>query len=238
MQYVTTFPEGKTYAIRDNFGIKLLRKIRVSFSDVRRDHKYNNNFSYENPTCVCGLVDENPTCVCGLVDENPTCVCGLVDENPTCVCGLVDENSTCVCGLVDENPTCVCGLVDENPTCVCGLVDENPTCVCGLVDYLYCQVYNRVRNIYLSKISEIIGSDTTVLSNDHRTYIIMYCRYVMTSQTNRFLMKQCNLYKNKSGHCKKLERFLLVKSFLSNTSPICITPPPPPSPSRFIYLFI
>ena len=37
-------PKGNTfYAIRDSIGIKLLTKIRVTFSDLR-DHRYNHNF--------------------------------------------------------------------------------------------------------------------------------------------------------------------------------------------------
>ena len=45
------------YTIRDNFGIKLLTKIRVTFSDLR-DHRYNHKFNCINPTCSCGLEGE------------------------------------------------------------------------------------------------------------------------------------------------------------------------------------
>ena len=47
------------YGIRENFGIKLLTKIRVDFSDLR-DHRYNHNFNCVNPICSCGLDDETP----------------------------------------------------------------------------------------------------------------------------------------------------------------------------------
>ena len=51
-------PKGNSfYGIRDNFGMKLLTKIRVEFSDLR-DHRYNHNFKCESPTCSCGLEDE------------------------------------------------------------------------------------------------------------------------------------------------------------------------------------
>ena len=42
-------PKGNSsYGIRDNFGMKLLTKIRVEFSDLR-DHRYNHNFNCESP---------------------------------------------------------------------------------------------------------------------------------------------------------------------------------------------
>jgi hypothetical protein len=51
-------PKGNNFcAIRDIVGIKLLTKIRVTFSDLR-DHRYNHNFNCENPTCFCGLDGE------------------------------------------------------------------------------------------------------------------------------------------------------------------------------------
>ena len=40
------------FEIRDIFGIKLLTKVRVGFSDLR-DHRFNHNFN-----CLCGLEDE------------------------------------------------------------------------------------------------------------------------------------------------------------------------------------
>ena len=51
-------PKGNSfYKIRDKYGIKLLTKIRVNFSDLR-DHRYNHNFNCQNPSCACGLEDE------------------------------------------------------------------------------------------------------------------------------------------------------------------------------------
>ena len=44
-------PKGNSfYKIRDKYGIKLLTKIRVNFSDLR-DHRYNHNFNCQNPSC-------------------------------------------------------------------------------------------------------------------------------------------------------------------------------------------
>ena len=51
-------PGHSLYGVRDKYGIKLLTKIRVTFSDLR-DHRFNHNFSCENPLCSCGMEDES-----------------------------------------------------------------------------------------------------------------------------------------------------------------------------------
>ena len=54
-------PKGNFfYSIRDNSGIKLLTKIRVTFSDLR-DHRFNHNFNCTSPICYCGLDEETST---------------------------------------------------------------------------------------------------------------------------------------------------------------------------------
>ena len=51
-------PKGNpTFGIQDKFGIKLLTKIRVEFSDLR-DHRFNHNFNCLSPICFCGIDDE------------------------------------------------------------------------------------------------------------------------------------------------------------------------------------
>ena len=45
------------FGICDKYGVKLLTKIRVSFSDLR-DHRFNHNFNCDNPLCSCGVEDE------------------------------------------------------------------------------------------------------------------------------------------------------------------------------------
>ena len=50
-------PGHSLFGIRDKFGIKLLTKIRVSFSDLR-DHRFDHNFNCESPICSCGIEDE------------------------------------------------------------------------------------------------------------------------------------------------------------------------------------
>ena len=59
-KYLSDFiqpPGYPLFRIRDKFGIKLLTKIRVSFSDLR-DHRFNHNFNCASPTCSCGIEDE------------------------------------------------------------------------------------------------------------------------------------------------------------------------------------
>ena len=48
------------FGIRDNFGVKLLTKLRVEFSDLR-DHRYSHNFHCTSPLCRCGIEDETTT---------------------------------------------------------------------------------------------------------------------------------------------------------------------------------
>jgi hypothetical protein len=124
------------YGIRDNFGIKLLTKIRVEFSDLR-DHRYNHNFNCESPICFCGLEDETS------------------------------------------------------------------------VHYiLCCPRYQAQRTILLSKISEIMGSDATVLPKDHLNHILIYGSNVFNLISNKLIIEQTILYIKSSGRFKKLEAFL------------------------------
>ena len=51
-------PGHSLYGVSDKYGIKLLTKIRVTFSDLR-DHRFNHNFNCENPLCSCGMEDES-----------------------------------------------------------------------------------------------------------------------------------------------------------------------------------
>ena len=129
-------PKGNIfYGIRDSFGIKLLTKIRISFSDLR-DHRYNHNFNCANPICSCGLEDETTVHY-----------------------------------------------------------------------FLCCPRYNTLRTTYLSKISEIIGSDVSVLPNDHLSHIIMYGSNVYNNVTNKLIINETIHFIKKSGRFKKLEAF-------------------------------
>ena len=50
-------PGHSLFGIRDTFGIKLLTKIRASFSHLH-NHRFNHNFNCESPVCSCGFEDE------------------------------------------------------------------------------------------------------------------------------------------------------------------------------------
>ena len=50
-------PGHSLFGICDKYGVKLLTKIRVSFSDLR-NHRFNHNFNCESPLCQCGIEDE------------------------------------------------------------------------------------------------------------------------------------------------------------------------------------
>ena len=94
-------PKGTSfYDIRDNFGTKVLTKIRVSFSDLRY-HRFSHSFNCSSPICSCGIDDETPTHY-----------------------------------------------------------------------FLCCPRYNTLRITYLSKISEIIGSNVSILPYDHLIHIL------------------------------------------------------------------
>jgi len=59
-KYIEGFirPPGHSFfRLQDKFGVKLLTKIRVSFSDLR-DHRFNHNFNCNSPICSCGIEDE------------------------------------------------------------------------------------------------------------------------------------------------------------------------------------
>ena len=71
----------------------------------------------------------------------------------------------------------------ENPICSCGLDDETA------VHFFLCYPrYDNLRTTYLSKISDIIGSDVTVLPNDHLTYILMYGSNIYNDVSNELIL--------------------------------------------------
>ena len=129
-------PAGNSvFAIRDKFGIKLLTKIRVNFSDLR-DHRFNHNFNCENPICSCGIEDET-----------------------------------------------------------------------SLHFFLRCPHFTTHRSILISKISDIIGSDVSVLPDEHLYSIIVYGSNVYNFGANGLIITETISYIRKSGRFAKLEAF-------------------------------
>ena len=123
------------YNILDSYGIKLLTKIRVSFSDLR-DHRYDHKFNCDNPTCLCGLEDET-----------------------------------------------------------------------AVHFFLCCPRFDQLRIAYLGKVSEIVGSDVTVLPNDHLMHILMYGSNVYNGVSNEAIIIETIQFIKKSERFKKLEAF-------------------------------
>ena len=50
-------PIRSVFGINDIFGIKLLTKLRVEFSDLR-SHRFDHSFNCTDPRCICLLEDE------------------------------------------------------------------------------------------------------------------------------------------------------------------------------------
>ena len=123
------------YSIRDKEGIKLLTKIRVTFSDLR-DHRFNHNFNCVNPTCRCGLEDET-----------------------------------------------------------------------SVHYFLCCPRYNNLRTVYLSRISEIVKSDITILPKDHLAHLLTYGSNVYNDITNELILTETIQFIKKSKRFKNLEAF-------------------------------
>ena len=90
----------------------------------------------------------------------------------------------------------------ESPACSCGVEDET-----SVHFLLCCPRYIAQRTILLSKISEIIASDVSVLPKDHLIHIILYGSNVFNYISNKLIIEQSILYINITGHFKKLEAF-------------------------------
>ena len=129
------------YNVRDRYRIKLLTKIRVSFSDLR-DHRYDHNFNCDNPTCFCGLEDET-----------------------------------------------------------------------AVHFFLCCPRYDQLRIAYLSKVSEIVGSDVTVLPDDHLTHILMHGSNIYNDVSNEAIITETIVYQ-KIRTFQETRRFSSVAVFV------------------------
>ena len=129
-------PKGNSlFGIRDNFGIKLLTKIRVEFSDLR-DHRFNHNFNCNDPTCFCDEDDET------------------------------------------------------------------------IVHYfLSCPRYNMQRANLLSKVSDIIASDVSILPAPHLINILLYGSNVYNEPVNKQIIEQAITYIKQTRRFNSLEAF-------------------------------
>ena len=129
-------PKGNSfYGICDNIGIKLLKQIRVYFSDLR-EHRFNHNFKCNTPYCACDLDEETSSHF-----------------------------------------------------------------------FLYCTRYTNLRITYLSNVSDVIGSDISVLPSEHSLFILMYGSNVYNDITNKLIISETIRYIKLSGRFKKIEAF-------------------------------
>ena len=90
----------------------------------------------------------------------------------------------------------------DNPTCRCGLEDET-----AVHFFLCCPRFDQLRIAYLGKVSEIVGSDVTVLPNDHLMHILMYGSNVYNGVSNEAIIIETIQFIKKSERFKKLEAF-------------------------------
>ena len=83
----------------------------------------------------------------------------------------------------------------RDPRCSCLLEDESNSHF-----FLRCPHHLPIRKIFFGIISTIIGSDITVLPNDHLTDILLYGSNVYNDVTNKLILKQTIEYIRKSKH--------------------------------------
>ena len=128
-------PGHSFFGIRDKYGIKLLTKIRVCFSDLR-DHRFFHSFNCESPICSCGLGDET-----------------------------------------------------------------------SVHFFLRCPLYSNQRNILLSKVSDIVQADLSVILDEHLYNIMVYGSNVYNMITNKLIMTETITSIRHSGRFTNLEAF-------------------------------
>ena len=92
-----------------------------------------------------------------------------------------------------------------SPICSCGIEDETSTHF-----LLCCPRYNNLRHSYLSKISQIVKSDITILPNDHLTDLLLYGSKAYNDITNELIITETILFIYKSERFKTLEAFSIA----------------------------
>ena len=90
----------------------------------------------------------------------------------------------------------------ENPICSCGIVDET-----SVHFFLRCPHFTTQRSILISKISDIIGSNVSVLADEHLYSIIVYGSNVYNFVANGLIIIETISYIRKSGRFAELEAF-------------------------------
>ena len=75
--------------------------------------------------------------------------------------------------------------------------------------FLCCPRYQIQRDNLLSKVSEVSGSDMSVLPKDHLNIIRVYGSNIFNGMCNNLLIEQSIIFVKSSGRFKKLAAFLL-----------------------------
>ena len=89
-----------------------------------------------------------------------------------------------------------------SPICSCGIDDETSSHF-----LLCCPRYKNLRQTYLSKISQIINSDVTILPKDHLTDLLLYGSKAYNDISNELILSETILFIYKSERFKHLEAF-------------------------------
>ena len=89
-----------------------------------------------------------------------------------------------------------------SPVCACGIEEET-----SLHYILHCPRYTSDRIILLSKISDIVGSNVSVLPDEHLFSLLIYGSNVFSSYSNLLMIKHTITY------IRKTERFKTLKAF-------------------------
>ena len=90
------------------------------------------------------------------------------------------------------------------PTYKCGIGDET-----SVHYFLCCPRYNNIRLTFLSRISEIIGTDVNVLPNEHFFKILVYGSNTFNDVSNKLIITATIQFIRKSRRFKILEAYSL-----------------------------
>ena len=88
----------------------------------------------------------------------------------------------------------------------------SPTCKCGIEDethfhyFLCCLCYNAIR-LFLSRISDIIGTDVNVLPNGHLFKILVYGSNPFNDVINKLIITETIHY------IRKFRRFMILEAY-------------------------
>ena len=88
------------------------------------------------------------------------------------------------------------------PVCRCGLDDET-----SVHYFLRCPMFTNERANLLSKISDIIQSDVSVLPNEHLLYILLYGSNMYNFIANKLIISETITFIRSSGRFTNLEAF-------------------------------